>query len=470
MSVSLSRTEGRQKKTDDSGPYTQYGEDKRQNTGFICPHPFLPGFILPCPYLPGRRHFAKPSRIPNLVMEGQMKRYEEEAKGQRNSETILVPQWSSRRDAQSAAPEPEHLGGNVDFSASEGNNSYLQKKENKKQPQRTPKLGSLSDDDDLVTLPGARTCASDSSGDDSAHDNNDCEEERSSDKLSSDSRQGSPSSSTEQDFPLLSTIKAGIQPCPTEPPASGKMHGQWEIPLSFHPNDIPTATLANVTPAHVQACVQGKAIAPQANSETNASPPAEAAAAQMQQETYDLLADFPALVPPTKPLVIGEVHGYPKTKNAKGKKGFTCLLNPCQESRASHQRREGNVPYEVSSICAGDQKSVPDLQPFGLTSHRNSATVSCDEKKGQNHETPTVAGTDGVGGNARSWASAAKAGMKQAAAPQEKARPCTFQQIATINRAKAFGAQVHRANCPSGFRWRFPFQQVRGNLAKHSQF
>ncbi|XP_060916278.1 uncharacterized protein LOC132991512 [Labrus mixtus] len=390
MSVSLPRTEGRQKKTDDSGPHTQYGEDKRQNTT---------GFILPCPYLPGRRHFAKPSRIPSLVMEGQMKRYEEEAKGQRNSEnledklksfeisheTILVPQWSSRRDAQSSAPEPEHLGGNVD---------------------------------------------------DSAHDNNDCEEEHSSDKLSSDSRQGSPSSSTEQDFPLLSTIKAGIQPCPTEPPASGKMHGQWEIPLSLHPNDIPTVTLANVMPAHVQACVQVKAIAPQANSETDVSPAAAAAAAQMPQETYDLLADFPALAPPTKPLVIGEVHGYPKTKNAKGKKGFTCLLNPCQESGASHQRREENVPHEVSSICAGDQKSVPDLQPFGLTSHRNSATISCDEEKGQNHETPTVAGTDGVGGNARSWASAAKAGMKQAAAPQEKARPCTFQQIDTINRAK----------------------------------
>ncbi len=47
-----------------------------------------------------------------------------------------------------------------------------------------------------------------------------------------------------------------------------------------------------------------------------------------------------------------------------------------------------------------------------------------------------VAGADGVGVNARSWASAAKAGMKQAAAPQEKARPCTFQQIVTINKAK----------------------------------
>lgn len=47
-----------------------------------------------------------------------------------------------------------------------------------------------------------------------------------------------------------------------------------------------------------------------------------------------------------------------------------------------------------------------------------------------------VAGADGVGVSARSWANAAKAGMKQAAAPQEKARPATFQQIVTINKAK----------------------------------
>lgn len=47
-----------------------------------------------------------------------------------------------------------------------------------------------------------------------------------------------------------------------------------------------------------------------------------------------------------------------------------------------------------------------------------------------------VAGADGVGLNARSWASTAKAGMKQADAPQEKARPCAFQQIVNINRAK----------------------------------
>ncbi|KAG8005101.1 hypothetical protein GBF38_011003, partial [Nibea albiflora] len=58
-----------------------------------------------------------------------------------------------------------------------------------------------------------------------------------------------------------------------------------------------------------------------------------------------------------------------------------------------------------------------------------------------------VAGTDGMGVNARSWANAAKAGMKQAAAPQEKARPCTFQQIVTINRAKVgYSAAQNFAN------------------------
>ncbi|KAI4817582.1 hypothetical protein KUCAC02_010967, partial [Chaenocephalus aceratus] len=110
------------------------------------------------------------------------------------------------------------------------------------------------------------------------------------------------------------------------------------------------------------------------------------------------------------------------------------------------------------------------------------------------------AGADGVCVNARTWASAAKAGMKQAAAPQEKARPSILQQIVTINRAKAahnfpnkvppyraaapmcrgprprypnrfagrgynpahqhFVAQAYRASCPTGFRCpRFPFQQ-----------
>lgn len=47
-----------------------------------------------------------------------------------------------------------------------------------------------------------------------------------------------------------------------------------------------------------------------------------------------------------------------------------------------------------------------------------------------------VSGADGTGVNARSWVNAAKMGMRQAAAPQEKARPCTFQHIVTINKVK----------------------------------
>lgn len=47
-----------------------------------------------------------------------------------------------------------------------------------------------------------------------------------------------------------------------------------------------------------------------------------------------------------------------------------------------------------------------------------------------------VAGADGVGGNARSWAIVAKAGMKQADAPQEKARPRASPRINDTSRAK----------------------------------
>lgn len=88
-------------------------------------------------------------------------------------------------------------------------------------------------------------------------------------------------------------------PCPTESPASGKMQGQWEIPLSFHPHDIPIATLASDMTAHKQASVQSKSEAPQANSKTVPSP-----AALAQQETYDLLADIPAFQTPKRSLAL----------------------------------------------------------------------------------------------------------------------------------------------------------------------
>lgn len=317
---------------------------------------------------------------------------------------IWVPQSSSRREKQSYAPEPQPLATNPVCSATEDHILYLQDEEDPPLPSKLPRdtcesedeqdIRSSSDsnsshDDNVVTLPGVRACATDSSDDDSASDNNGCEEEEneiphSSDELSCDSEQDSPSSSTEKDFPPLSTIKAGIQPCPTEPPASGKMHGQWEIPLSFHPHNMPTATLASGMTTHAQALVQGKAEAPQGNSQTNAPP-----AAPTQQEAYDLLADFPALQPPKKPLALGVMHdGNPKTKDAEGKRGLTHSQNHGQESGASHQRRMENVPHEVSSICAGDQKSVLDLQKFGLASQRNSPTISCEELKANNQPPP----------------------------------------------------------------------------------
>ncbi|CAJ1083787.1 uncharacterized protein LOC122864139 isoform X9 [Xyrichtys novacula] len=438
------RSEEQQKKTDDLGPYTQYEEDKQQNTT---------GFILPCPYLSGHRHVAKPSRMPGLEMEGQMKQFKGEERGQRNLENLgdkppplktLVPQFSNRTPKKSSTPECEPPAKNLAPSAPEHNSPNLQKK--KRPPLllkparhtcesedelsvRSSSDSNSSDDDDSVTLPGARTCASDSSGDDSARDNNDCEEEHSSDELCFDSGQDSPSSSTEQRFPPLPTTKVGVQPCPTKPRASGKMRGLWEIPLSF----APTATLANSMTTHAQARVQSRAEALEANLKTKLPP-----AAPAQQEAYDLLADFPALGPPMKPLVMGGSHdGYPKAKDAKEKRGITNIPNHRQESGASHQRRRENIPHKVSPICAGVLKSVPDLQAFGSTRQCSSSNIGCEEKTAKNPATQKVAGTDGVGGNARSWVSAAKAGTKQAAAPQEKARPCTFQQRVTINRAKA---------------------------------
>ncbi|XP_029299634.1 uncharacterized protein LOC115016106 isoform X2 [Cottoperca gobio] len=385
-------------------------------------------------------------------MEEEMKRNEEEAKGKRNLKEdtrdkqwrednslmkIWVPESSERRHTQSSAPQPEPLATNPVCSATEDHTS--QDEEDPALPSKLPgdtceredeknisssSDSSSSDDDNSEALPGVRSCGTDSSDGDSESVNNDCEEEEneilhSSDELISDSEQDSLSSSTEKDFPPLSTILAGISLCPTVPPALGKMHSQWEIPLSFHPHDIPTATLASNVTAHAQAPVQGKAEAPQANSKKTAE-------ALTQQEAYDLQADFPALR-----------DGNSKTKGVEGKRGLTHLQNQCQESGASHQRRKEHVPHEVSSICAGDQKSVLEIQTFGSTGQRISPAISCDEVKANNRPPPRVAGTDGVCVNARSWASAAKAGMKQAAAPEEKARPCTFQQIVTINRAKA---------------------------------
>lgn len=90
-----------------------------------------------------------------------------------------------------------------------------------------------------------------------------------------------------------------------------------------------------------------------------------------------------------------------------------------------------------------------------------------------------VAGTDGTGVNARSWARTAKAGMKRAAAPQERARPRSFQQILTINRAKGkfIRWQLNPCVCVHvGVRWVFCFMVVhmknstRSSLVEHINF
>lgn len=224
-----------------------------------------------------------------------------------------------------------------------------------------------SDDEDFVSLPGVRSCATDSSDD----------------ELSTDSEQDSRLSGAEKDFPPLSTIRDGVLPHPMKPPASGKMRGQWEIPLSLYPHNIPTDTLAGSLTSLVQAPVQCKAETPQANSKT-------IAAAPTQQESYDLLADFPALQPPRRPLALGVLHnGNPKTIDAKRKRGIIHLPNHRPKTGATHQRKMENMPHEVSSICAGDQKSVLDLQTFGSASQCNSPIMSCEELKANNQPPPT---------------------------------------------------------------------------------
>ncbi len=313
---------------------------------------------------------------------------------------ISLAQSSFRRDQQSFSAEPQPP--NPVCSAAEDHASFLQGDED---PPILSKIqrdaresedemnlsncsdSNSSDDGDLATLPGLRSVATDSD-DDSASDSNSCNREKNeiphSDELSSDSEQDSPASSKENDFPPLPTINAGILPRPTEPPASGKMHGQWEIPLSFHPHVIPTATLASGVTAQAQASVQGKAQAPQADSKTEAAP-----AAPSQQEAYDLLADFPALRPPKEPLILGVWRdGNPKTRHGEAKRELAHTPDQSQANGASHKRRMENMPHEISSICARDQKTELDLQTLGSSSQRNSPTVSCEQPKANNQPPP----------------------------------------------------------------------------------
>lgn len=238
---------------------------------------------------------------------------------------------------------------------------------------------SISNDDDFVTLPGARSCATDSSSTQSVSDINEVEENEiphHSDYSGSDSEQDFPTF-TETDFPLLQTNKAGIPLCPTELSAVWKVNGQWETPLSFHQHNTPTTTLASNMSAPLQAPVQDKAL--QANSKSDASP--------VCQSAYDLLTDFPALQPPESPLALGGLcHGNFKTKAAKTESSLTFY---CQDSVVSHEMRLESAPREVSSICSEDQKSVLNLGTFGQVSQPNSVAVSCEKKKANKPHSPT---------------------------------------------------------------------------------
>lgn len=209
-----------------------------------------------------------------------------------NKRVLRIPwrRFGSPYPAGEETYQALHLSLNLPvLSASKDHTPYLQEKEDPplpskpardtgKQNIRSSSDSNASDGDNFVTRP----CSTDSSDGGSASD---CEEERSkiphSEELSSDSKHDHPSSSPQTDFLPLSSIKAGMLPCPTESPASGKMQGQWEIPLSFHPHDIPTATLASGTTAHTQASVQSKSEAPQANSKSGPSPAATNAAGDL---------------------------------------------------------------------------------------------------------------------------------------------------------------------------------------------
>ncbi|XP_035476969.1 uncharacterized protein LOC118292282 isoform X2 [Scophthalmus maximus] len=355
-------------------------------------------FSLPCPYLSGDRHphVAKPVRALSPVMEVEMKPNEGQAERKRNlggdmeckqrrvEKSFL--QSIRRTDKHSAAPEAGPLTINPICSAAEDPAPHLH--EDKSVIRRF-----AHNNLNFLTIPVLRPCKPDSS---------------------SDSNKDLPLCTIKNNLPRLLNIKACILPCPTETPASRKL---------CDAHDNPTATLQRGMTAPVMAPVQGRAEAPQGNTKTNAP-----TAALTQQEAYDLLANFPALERPKKPLGLDMQGGNPKMRIEMGQSGLTHPPKHCPSSGASHQRRMGNVSHEVSSISAGEEKYVLSL---------HYPTNNCGHLTNLNQRPPRVAAAHGMDVHARSWASAVKAGMTQAAAPQEKGRLCTFQQVDTNNRAKA---------------------------------
>ncbi|KAF3707626.1 hypothetical protein EXN66_Car000799 [Channa argus] len=423
-------------KTKDLSVSTQYKDNQQQH---------LTEFTLPCPYLSCNRHphVTKPALVLNAVMEKKMKLNNEEAERKRNLDKakrgrvedsrrkIWVPE--SRSNQQSCASE-QQTRNQICYATEEPALCLLDEEDpplSSKLPRDTYEIEdeqdsrcssdiSSSDADERVTLLFVQSHVSDNYDNNLVSDIYDLEVEENKIPYSSDDTDSKQeASSAEMDFPPLSAIRSGVPPCPVRHRATGKVQGQWEIPLSFHPHNIPTETLARGLTAPLRVPVQSKET-PQAK--TN-----EPLTVQKQRGPYDLLADFPALQPPERPLALAKLYDrVPKTNDAKRKGGLIYPLNHSQGTGTSQRRRKmEKAPHQVSSICAGAQKSVLDLQTF-----------STAELKANKGSSPRVAGTDGMGVNARSWASVAKEGMKQAAAPKEKARPCILQQIVTINRAK----------------------------------
>lgn len=166
--------------------------------------------------------------------------------------------------------------------------------------------------------------------------------------------------------------------CPTESPASGKMKSQWEIPLSSHPHDIPTATLANCIIGHVQAPVQRKQKHLR-QSQKNSPPPA----GSTKWKPYNLLADILPLSHPKKSLVRSVIHdGFPKAKDREGELGLTHLPNHWQQS--SHSPR--SATHQPMRFPPSAQETINLCWSFKHLAKTTGAALSptsSQVKKGQ---------------------------------------------------------------------------------------
>ncbi|XP_069372361.1 uncharacterized protein [Paralichthys olivaceus] len=141
-----------------------------------------------------------------------------------------------------------------------------------------------------------------------------------------------------------------------------------------------------------------------------------------QREDYELEADFPPLVP------------------------AMVLLPPVPPI----QRRMDKLPDEVS-ICnnqpltTGTDGSGVNVRTWSSVVKQSTRQTAAPQENArpctfqQIDPNNRASGTDGAGVNARTWSSVVKQSTRQTAAPQENARPRTFQQIDPNNRASVAG-------------------------------